>query len=380
MNKIIPYGRQCIEDDDIEEVVRVLKSDFLTTGPEVSLFEEAFAEKVGAKYAVAVANGTAALHAAVFCLELLPGDEVITTPITFAATSNAVLYAGATPVFVDVDPDTYNIDLNQVEKNITDKTRAIIPVHLSGQPCNMDAIAAIAEKYNLKVIEDASHALGAYYKDKPIGSLSDMTTFSLHPVKHITTGEGGVITTNDESLYKKLCLFRSHGITRDITKMLKFDGPWYYEQQALGFNYRLTDFQAALGRSQLKKLERFVERRIEIAKQYDEGFKDFKKIVIPKQLENTKSSWHLYIIKINFDTLGLSKVEVFENLKNAGIICNVHYIPVYKHPYYKENGFEKTHCKVAETLYDCMLSIPIYPSMTDEDVDYVINTIKQVLS
>ena len=264
----IPYGRQWIEEDDIQAVIEALKSDFLTTGPRVTQFEKLVAEYTGANYAVAVANGTAALHAACFAAGIGPGDEVITSPITFAASANCVLYCGGIPVFADIDPCTYNIDPNDIRSKITSKTKAIIPVHLAGQPCDMDEIHKIAEQYNLTVIEDGAHALGAEYKGKRIGSLSDMTTFSFHPVKPITTGEGGIITTNDENLYQKLIMFRSHGITRDPALLQKNEGSWYYEQQSLGYNYRITDIQCALGISQMKKLDRFIKTRRKLAQRY----------------------------------------------------------------------------------------------------------------
>ena len=267
----IPYGRQWIEKDDIDAVVDVLKSDYVTTGPAVEQFEKTVAKYVGAKYAVAIANGTAALHAACYAAGIGPGDEVITTPITFAASANCALYCGATPVFADIEEDTYNIDPKEIEKKITEKTKAIVAVHFTGQPCKMDEIHAIAKKHKLIVIEDAAHALGADYKGKRVGSMSDMTTFSFHPVKHITTGEGGMIVTNSKKLYDKLILFRSHGITRDAKKLEKNEGGWYYEQQDLGYNYRITDIQCAIGTSQMKKLDKFVERRRAIAKRYEIG-------------------------------------------------------------------------------------------------------------
>ncbi|MBO5523925.1 MAG: aminotransferase class I/II-fold pyridoxal phosphate-dependent enzyme, partial [Roseburia sp.] len=268
---MIPYGRQTIEEDDIQAVIEVLKSDYLTTGPKIAEFEKMVADYVGAKYAVAISNGTAALHAACFAAGIGAGDEVITTPITFAASSNCVLYCGGTPVFADVDPKTYNIDPEDIKRKITARTKAIIAVHLAGQPCDMDAIHAIAEEHNLIVIEDGAHALGSEYKGKKVGALSDMTTFSFHPVKPITTGEGGMIVTDDEQLYEKLVLFRSHGITRDENLMTRNEGPWFYQQLELGYNYRMTDIQCALGCSQMKKIDRFLERRRELVKRYEKA-------------------------------------------------------------------------------------------------------------
>lgn len=372
---MIPYGRQWIEEDDIQAVIEVLKSDYLTTGPKVQEFEKTVAEYVGAKYAVAVSNGTAALHATCFAAGIKSGDEVITTPITFAASSNCVLYCGGKAVFADIEADTYNIDPNDIVRKITNKTKAIIPVHFAGQPCNMDKINEIAKQYNLIVIEDAAHALGADYKGKKIGSISDMTIFSFHPVKHITTGEGGMITTNDKDLYDKLILFRTHGITRDSEFMTHNEGAWYYEQLDLGFNYRITDIQCALGISQMKKLDKFVTRRKEIANKYNQAFKNVQNIILPKQSNNCNSSWHLYVIQI----LNKDRKQVFDKLRQLGIGVNVHYIPVYKHPYYQNSGYSKTACANAENYYKHAISIPIFPKMTDEEVDYVIENIKAII-
>ena len=304
----IPYGTQSISEEDIQAVVDVLRSDYLTTGPKVAEFEKKVAEYVGAKYAVAIANGTAALHAACFAAGIKEGDEVITTPITFAASANCALYCGAKPVFADIDSDTYNISPKEIEKKITDKTKAIIPVHYTGQPCDMDTILEIAKKHHLIVIQDAAHALGADYKGKRIGSIPDMTTFSFHPVKHITTGEGGMIVTNDEKLYERLVLFRSHGITRDEKLLHKKEGDWYYEQLALGYNYRITDIQCALGVSQLKRLDEFVAKRRALVKRYNEAFGGAKGIKIPAQQEGCNSSWHLYVIQVEH------RKEVFDKL------------------------------------------------------------------
>lgn len=370
----IPYGRQCIEEDDIEEVVKVLRSDYVTTGPAVTEFEKTVAEYTGAKYAVAVSNGTAALHVACLAAGIKEGDEVITTPITFAASANCALYCGAKPVFADIEEDTYNIDPSKIEEKITEKTKAIIAVHFTGQPCKMDEIHAIARKHNIIVIEDAAHALGADYKGRKIGSISDMTTFSFHPVKHITTGEGGMITTNNKELYDRLVLFRSHGITRDESFLEKNEGGWYYEQLGLGYNYRITDIQCALGISQMKKIDRFVERRREIAKRYDEAFKSMEGIVTPKQEEGCNNSWHLYVIQIR----NKKRKEVFDALRNKNIGVNVHYIPVYKHPYYQKNGYQDICCENAEAYYEKAISIPMYPLLTEDEQDYVIKTIKEL--
>ena len=389
----IPYGRQSIDDADIEAVVKVLKSDYLTTGPAVAAFEKKVADYVGAKYAVAVSNGTAALHVACLAAGIGEGDEVITTPITFAASANCVLYCGGTPVFADIDPDTYNISPEELEKKITSRTKAIIPVHYTGQPCDMDAILEIAHKHNLLVIEDGAHALGASYKGKKIGSIADMTCFSFHPVKPVTTGEGGMIVTDNEELYRKLVLYRSHGITRDKDMMQRYEeqlqqssdpalqeaadmlrgdvidpGGWYYQQLELGYNYRITDISCALGASQMDKLDRFLERRRQIAKKYDEAFADIPQIKTPWQQEGCQSGWHLYMIQ----TMERSRREVFDGLRQAGIGVNVHYIPVYRHPYYQRNGYAGVHCLNAEAFYERAISLPIFPGLTGQQQDYVI--------
>ena len=301
------------------------------------------------------------------------GDEVITTPITFAASANCVLYCGGTPVFADIDPKTYNIDSKDIEKKITSKTKAIIAVHMAGQPCDMDSIHDIAKRHNLIVIEDGAHALGSEYKGKKIGGLSDMTTFSFHPVKPITTGEGGMIMTNDDDLYQRLLLFRSHGITRNPQLLTRDDGPWFYEQQYLGYNYRMTDIQAALGANQMKKLDRFIARRKELVKRYDEAFSNCENIITPYQLPNTNSGWHLYIIQVKNN----DRRKVFESLRSDGIGVNVHYIPVYKHPYYQKNGYADVHCPNAEELYKYIISLPLFPGLTNEQQDEVIDKVKK---
>lgn len=371
---MIPYGKQTIEQDDIQAVVDVLKSDFLTTGPKIAEFEQTVADYVGAKYAVAISNGTSALHAACFAAGIEPGDEVITTPLTFAASANCVLYCGGTPVFADVDPKTYNIDPEDIQRKITDRTKAIIAVHLAGQPCDMDAIHSIAREHGLIVIEDGAHALGSVYKGKKVGSMSDMTTFSFHPVKPITTGEGGMIVTDNEDFYKKMILFRSHGITRDDSMMTRNDGPWFYQQFNLGYNYRITDIQCALGCSQMKKLDRFLARRKEIVARYNEAFADCDNIITPYQLSDTESGWHLYIVQVK----KCDRRQVFENMREKGIGVNVHYIPVYMHPYYQEHGYENVHCANAEEIYSHIISLPLYLGLTSEQQDYVIDTLKSL--
>ena len=374
--KMIPYGKQTIEKDDIQSVVDVLRSDYLTTGPKIAEFEKMVADYVGAKYAVAISNGTSALHAACFAAGIQPGDEVITTPLTFAASSNCVLYCGGTPVFADVDPKTYNIDPEDIRRKITDKTKAIIAVHLAGQPCDMDEIHKIAKEHDLLVIEDGAHALGSVYKGKKVGTLSDMTTFSFHPVKPITTGEGGMIVTDNEEFYQKMMLFRSHGITRDENLMTRNDGPWFYQQLDLGYNYRITDIQCALGCSQMKKLDRFLALRKEIVARYNEAFADCENIIIPYQLPETESGWHLYIVQVK----NCDRRKVFEALREHGIAVNVHYIPVYLHPYYQEHGYKDVHCRNAEEVYSHIISLPLYPTLTEEQQQYVIETLKYVIN
>lgn len=378
-NKFIPYGRQWIDEEDIQAVVEVLRSDYLTTGPKIEEFEQKFAEYVGVKYAVAISNGTAALHAACFAAGIGKGDEVITTPITFAASANCVLYCSGKPVFADIDPQTYNIDPEEIRKRITSKTKAIIPVHFTGQLCDMDEINKIAKEHNLIVIEDAAHALGADYNGKKVGSISDMTTFSFHPVKHITTGEGGMIATNDEGFYKKLLLFRSHGITRDQELLYnQEEGHWYYEQLSLGYNYRITDIQCALGNSQLKKIEQFVNRRRKIAGKYNEAFKGLEEVIIPYEGEISNSSWHLYVIKLQLEKIKVGRKEIFDAFKIENIGVNVHYIPVYYFPYYQGLGYKKGLCPNSESLYESIITLPLYPQMSDGDIEDVIKAVYKV--
>lgn len=367
----IPYGRQSIDENDIKAVEEVLRSDYLTTGPKIEEFEKKVAGYTGAKYAVAIANGTAALHAACYAAGIGVGDEVITTPITFAASSNCVLYCGGKPVFADIDAKTYNISAEDIERKITPRTKAIIAVHFTGQPCEMDKIHKIAEENNLIVIEDAAHALGARYKGKLVGSISDMTTFSFHPVKHITTGEGGMILTDNEQLYQRLKLFRSHGITRDEKLLTKNDGPWYYEQLDLGFNYRITDIQCALGISQMDRLSEFLNKRKAIVNKYNEAFADNINIQIPYQHPGCENAWHLYVIRVKNG----KRKEVFEALRKAGIGVNVHYIPVYQHPYYRTHGYEDVICPNAEEYYSECISLPLYPGLKEQEQEYVIEKV-----
>jgi perosamine synthetase len=375
----LPYGKQNIDEADIQAVIDVLRSDFLTTGPKIQEFENEIAKYVGAKYAVAFSNGTAALHGACFAAGITSGDEVITTPMTFAASANCILYCGGRPVFADID-ETGNISPESIRLKITKKTKAIIPVDFTGLPVDLDEIKKIANEYNLIVIEDAAHALGAEYKGQKIGSISDMTMFSFHPVKHITTGEGGIITTNNQEYYEKLVQFRSHGITRDKDKMIENLGPWYYEMQFLGYNYRMTDIQAALGTSQLKKLDSFLERRREIVERYNTAFQNFEGIKIPVENENTRSAWHLYIIRLQLDNLSCSRKEIYEMLLKKNIGVNVHYLPVYLHPYYRELGYQPGLCPNAEKYYEEIITLPLFPLMNNDDVQDVVEAVKKVIS
>ncbi|PEK53704.1 UDP-4-amino-4,6-dideoxy-N-acetyl-beta-L-altrosamine transaminase [Bacillus toyonensis] len=376
----LPYGQQQIDEYDIQAVVDVLKGDFLTTGPMVQQFEEAIAKYVGAKYAVSFSNGTAALHAACYAAGITEGDEVITTPMTFVASANCILYQGGQPIFADIDNETYNISPKSIEEMITNKTKAIIPVHFTGQPVELEAIQKIAKENNLIIIEDAAHALGATYKNKKIGSIGDMTMFSFHPVKHITTGEGGVITTNNPLFYEKLVQFRTHGIERNPHKLLENHGPWYYEMQFLGYNYRITDIQAALGISQLSKLDSFIKIRKKYVDIYNKEFSSLSEIIIPKQLPQTSSSWHLYIIRLNTKLLKCNRKEVYEALQRENIGVNVHYIPVHLQPFYQKLGFEKGICPQAENVYEEIITLPLFPKMTEADVWDVIQAVRKVLS
>lgn len=381
MHTFIPYGTQNIEQEDIDAVVSVLKGDYLSTGPKILEFEKKFAKYVNSNYAVAVSSGTAALHCACLAAGLQEGDEVITTPLSFVATSNAILYCKAKPIFVDINEETFNIDVDKIEEKITSKTKAIIPVHFAGNPCNMDKIKEPANKYHLLIIEDAAHALGAKYKNKQIGQIGDMTTFSFHPVKHITTGEGGMITTNNVNLYNKLLLYRNHGITRDKNffqnESCSDEGNWYYEQICLGYNYRLTDFQAALGIIQLDKMPNSLKRRNELAKYYEQSLKDIKEIKIPHISSNMGSSWHLYIIRI-IDSK-INRKKVFDKLREKNIGVNVHYLPIHCQPYYKKLGYSKGLCPVAEKIYEEIITLPIHPKISDEDVQYIVKSLKDII-
>ena len=387
--RFIPYGRQSIDKSDIKAVATALGSDFITQGPKVAEFESMLAGYCDAKYAVAVSSGTAALHIACLAAGLKPGDEAITTPITFAATANSILYSKAKPVFADISPVTANIDPVEIEKNITSRTKAILPVHFAGLPCEMEKIASIAKGKGIVVIEDACHALGAKYKCRgkwvKIGSCahSDMSVFSFHPVKTITTGEGGAIVTNRRDLYDKLLAFRNHGITKDasnyVNKSLK-EAPWYYEMQELGFNYRITDFQCALGISQLNRIDKFAKKREVIARFYNSEFAELKRVRLPAIEDDVISAWHLYYLKIKDVRSIKDKIGILNALRKKGIGAQVHYIPAYLHPYYKRMGYRRGLCPNAESFYLSAVSLPLYYSLSGKDMRYVAKIIKGLFS
>ncbi len=375
----LSYGRQTIDDRDIQAVISVLKGDYLTTGPYVKEFEDKVANYVGSEFAVAVSSGTAALHMACFAAGIEKGDEVIVSPMTFAASANAILYCGGTPVFADIDANTYNIDPIKIEQKITNKTKAILPVDFSGQSVDMDKIEEIANIHGLYIIEDAAHALGSEYKGRKIGTQADMVEFSFHPVKPITTAEGGIVTTNNEELYKKMMIFRTHGITRDTELLTENPGSWFYEQQYLGYNYRITDIQCALGVSQMNKIDRFIGRRRSIVKKYNEAFAGIDELITPYESDISNSGWHIYVIQVKPELLTVGRNEIFAALQAENIGVNVHYIPVYLHPYYKKLGYKRGICPIAENLYENLITLPLFPSMEDKDISDVIEAIMKVI-
>lgn len=376
MKKIIPYGHQWIDKEDIKEVDKVLRSDWITQGLKVNEFEKAVSKFCGAKYGVAVSSGTAALHLAYKAAGIGLGDEIITTPLTFAATANAAVYLGAKPVFADIKRDTLNISYSEIKKKITKKTKIIAPVDFAGQPADYDEIKKIAKKYNLLIVEDASHALGSEYKKRKVGSIADMTILSFHPVKIITTGEGGMVLTNNKKFYERLRLFRNHGMVKKPKK-----GGWYYEIENLGYNYRLTDFQCALGISQLRKIDKFIEKRREIAAKYNKAFKDIKEIITPTEKDYVKSVWHIYVIQLVLDRLKVGRKKIFEELRKQGLGVQVHYIPLHFQPFYKKRfGYKKGDFPAAENYYQRAITIPLYPKMTNEDVNRVIKIVKKVIN
>lgn len=376
----IYYGRQCIEQVDIDAVEKVLRSDLVTCGPKVAEAEKRICEVTGAKYAVVVSSGTGALHLAAMAAGIEQGDEVIVTPMTFAASANCILYCGGTPVFADIKPDTYNIDPESIRAHITDKTKAVIVVDYTGQAAELDEIRKICEEHGLILIEDAAHAIGTRYKGRKVGSIADLTTFSFHPVKTVTAGEGGAVTTNDEQTYRRLLRLRSHGITRNQDEMINpSDALWYNEQVELGYNYRMTDFQAALLISQLNRLDIFVARRKKIAKRYDEVFSKMPELIVQKEIEASDTARHLYVIRLNPALLKCSRREFFDALYAENVCPQVHYLPVYMHSYYQKLGYKKGLCPGAEKLYENIMSIPLYYGLTDEDVETVIEAVKKVV-
>jgi len=377
---LLPYGRQSLDDEDIQAAVDVLKSDWLTTGPKVGEFEERFAAWVGTKHAVSFSSGTAALHASAFAAGLKSGDEAITTPMTFCATANCVLYQDATPVFADVSADTLNLDPREVSKKVSSRTKAVIAVDYAGHPADLIALRELAEQHGLVLIEDACHALGAEHLGKRVGGIADMAVFSLHPVKHLTTGEGGMVTTNDAKLTETLRRFRNHGISSEA-RQRQASGQWFYEMVLLGFNYRLTDIACALGISQLKKLEANLARRRAIAARYTRAFRELPAVIAPAVREGMEPAWHLYPIRLTLDALSAGRGEVFRALRAENLGVNVHYIPVHKHQYYRERfGYQGGEYPVAEDAYERLISLPMFHAMTDQDVNDVIAAVSKVVN
>ncbi len=369
---MIPYGRHCIEEDDVKAVVSVLRgNDNISDGPKSEELERKLSEYVGTKYAVVVSSGTAALHAACFVAGLKEGDEVITSPNTFVSTVEAIMYCGAKPVFADIDSETHNIDPEDIRKKITSKTKAILPVDYAGQPCEFDEIKEIAEEYSLIVIEDGAEAIGSQYKEKKIGTISDMTIFSFHAVKNITTCEGGAIVTDNKNYYEKLKRFRAYGIDKS-TRCEQM--PWLVKQTEFGYNYRLSEIQCAMGITQLEKADRYIERRTRIAMKYYDGLKEIEQIEVPVIKSYNKTNWYMYVVQVN----GIERKKVWELLKSKGIIAGVCFYPVYKNPYYQQNGFREVRCKVSEIFYENTLSLPCFPKLSDAEVDQVIDALKEI--
>lgn len=377
----LPYGHQYIDDQDIQAVVDTLKNDFLTCGPKVGEFEDALKKVTGANCCTAVSNGTAALHVACLAAGIGPGDEVITTPITFAASANAILYCGGTPVFADIDPNTYTIDPCSVEACITKRTKAVIAVDFTGAPCDYDTLRKICGAHDLFLIEDAAHSIGTSYRGTTVGSIADLTTFSFHPVKTITAGEGGAVTTNDPVLGQRVGLFAKHGITRNLELLEDHENSnWYYEQLLLGYNYRLTDIQCALALSQLSKLDQFAARRKQLVARYNEAFQEIPEICVQKEVEGADTVRHLYILRLKMDQLRCGRKEFYDAVQAENIGVNVHYIPIYHFPYYQGLGYPKGLCPNAEAYYESSITLPLFYSMTDEDQQDVISAVKKLIS
>jgi UDP-4-amino-4,6-dideoxy-N-acetyl-beta-L-altrosamine transaminase len=374
----LPYGRQWIDDEDVAAVTEVLRSDYLTTGPAVETFEDGIRAATSAPFAVALNSGTSALHAAYAATGLGPGDEIVTSPLTFAATANAALYLGASVRFADVDPSTGNLDPAAAEAAVTPATRLVVPIDYTGHPADYDAFDRIAEAHDLVTVADAAHALGATYHRRPVGTLAGLSELSFHPVKPVTTAEGGAVTTANPEWAARARRFRTHGITRDAGQLLASEGPWWYEQHELGFNYRLTDLQCALGTSQLRRLGAFLARRREIARRWTEGLADLEALILPTVAEGVEPGWHLYVVRVAGDP-GRRRT-FFDRLRELGLGVQVHYIPVYLHPYYRALGFEPGLCPVAEDFYRRAVSLPIYPRMSDADVDDAIERVRRAVA
>jgi UDP-4-amino-4,6-dideoxy-N-acetyl-beta-L-altrosamine transaminase len=378
-DEFLPFALPTIEEDEIAEVVDTLRSGWITTGPKVKRFEAAFAEYVGAKHAVAVNSCTAALHIALTAAGIGPGDEVITSPLTFCSTANVVVHLGGTPVFADIGPDL-NIDPDEIVRRITPRTRALVPVHFSGQPCRMDEILSVAHQHELVIVEDAAHAAGAKYRDQMVGNIGDVTAFSFYAIKNMTTGEGGMITTDDDALAEQMRLLTLHGISRDAWKRYTSEGSWYYEVTCPGYKDNMTDIQAALGIHQLDKLERFLEVRAEYARMYDDAFAQIPEIQAPVVQDGVRHAWHLYVIQLDVERLTLDRAQFIEALRARNVGTSVHFIPVHLHPYYRERyGYKRGDLPNAERAYDRILSLPLYPRMSKGDVDYVVRAVTEIV-
>lgn len=389
LNRNYSYGRQFIDDEDIAEVVKILQSDWLTQGPLIRQFEDSLCKKFGAKFTSVVSSGTAALHLTGLALNWNENDVVLTSPITFAASANCILYSNAIPDFVDIDPVSYTIDPNKLEEKIKSynkknkKVKAVVAVDYAGHPCDWDALKSIKDKYDIQLVNDNCHALGAEYKGNLDYAVkySDVVVQSYHPVKHITTGEGGAVLTNSKEIDEKIKILRTHGITNDKEMMEKKEGPWYYEMISLGFNYRITDFQCALGLNQLKKLDSFLLKRRDIAELYNNYLKECENIILPLNNSNCKHAYHLYPVQVKFDQIRISKKELFEKMKEQNIRLQVHYIPVHLHPYYRQRfGFKKSDFPIAEKFYEQEISIPIYPLLEKSDAEFISQTIIELIN